>query len=147
MELSQTNLKTLLISLHEIIESGANYYAERLFDGEGTDILQYPPNNGFTVDESNSLTKLNNDTNLKSALRKILANCSAGALFEVLSMIDGVSDPNPRNGNWSELCFVDKTDELAEDAIMLHDEFYATYWDWMEIRPESDWKLDTYNGQ
>ena len=133
-----------MLFLQQKIEENAEYIAEELDKGNSTDFLTYPPNGGLTEVEKSSLKKLKNNPNLKSALRKILADNSAGVLFELLNIIDGTSDPDESLGKWTEVNFVDKTDELAHNSEMLHDELYEKYWDWQKIRPKKDWKLDNH---
>ena len=29
---------------------------------------------------------------------------------------------------------------------MSHDQFFESYWEWRERRPDPGWKLDTYEG-
>ena len=73
--------------------------------------------------------------------------CNSGKslkLFELLNIIDGTSEPDENIGKWTEISIVDKTDEIAENAEMLHDELYSKYWDWKKIRPNKSWKLDNY---
>ena len=135
-----------MLFLQQKIEENAEYIADELDKGNNTDFLTYPPNGGLTEKESLSLEKLKSDPNLKSALRKILADNSAGVLFELLNVIDGTADPDEKLGKWTEISFVDKTEDLAENADMLHDALYSKYWDWRKIRPNKDWKLDTHDG-
>jgi hypothetical protein len=125
-----------MLFLQQKIEESADYLADELEKGNSTDFLFYPPNRGLTKMEVSSLEKLKKDPILKSALRKILADNSAGVLFELLNVIDGTSDPDENLGKWTEISFVDKTDALAENTEMLHDELYSKYWDWKKIRPE-----------
>ena len=144
MNLSDHNLKTLMIFLQQKIEENAEYVANELTNGNSTDFLTYPPNGGLTESEKLSLEKIKNDSTLESALRKVLADNSAGVLFELLNIIDGTSEPDENIGKWTEISIVDKTDEIAENAEMLHDELYSKYWDWKKIRPNKSWKLDNY---
>jgi len=146
MKLSEHNINTLMLFLQQKIEENAEYIADELDKGNNTDFLTYPPNGGLTEKESLSLEKLKSDPNLKSALRKILADNSAGVLFELLNVIDGTADPDEKLGKWTEISFVDKTEDLAENTDILHDELYSKYWDWRKIRPNKDWKLDTHDG-
>ena len=147
MKLSEYNIKTFLLSANQKIEENADFISDKLNKGSDMDFVTYPPNCGFTEEEHNSLEKLKNDPNLKSALRKILADNSAGVLFDLFNIIDGTSEPDERFGKWTEICFVDKTDELAENLDFLHDELYEKYWDWRKIRPENGWKLDNFEGE
>ena len=145
MKLSEHNINTLMLFLHQKIEEDAEYVADELEKGNLTKFLTYPPNGGLTELEESSLNKLKNDPILKSALRKILADNSAGVLFELLNIIDGTSDPDENLGKWTEISFVNKTDELTENPEMLHDQLYSKYWDWKKIRPIKKWKLDNHN--
>ena len=146
MKLSKHNIHTFLLSANQKIEENAEFVSDRLDQGGEMDFVTYPPNCGFTEEENLSLEKLKNDPHLKSALRKILADNSAGVLFDLFNIIDGTSEPDEKFGKWTEICFVDKTDELAEDLDFLHDELGSVYWDWKELRPDKGWKLDTYDG-
>ncbi len=142
MKLSDSNNKTLMLALHQKIEEYADYYAEKLHLGETNDLLIYPPNCGMTDDELHALVKLGNDLDLKSALRKILASSSAGVIFDLMNFIDGTSDPEDKLGDWTEIAFVDKSDDIEPPDDMLHDNFFSTYWDWKDIRPDTGWTLD-----
>ncbi|MCC8358910.1 hypothetical protein [Salinimicrobium sediminilitoris] len=133
MMLSEHNRNTLMLFLQQKIEEKAENIVDQLEKGEMTDSLTYPPNGGLTEEENLSLQNLKNDPTFKSALRKILADNSAGVLFELLNIIDGTTDPDEELGEWTEISLVDKTDEIAENAEMLHDELYSKYWDWKEI--------------
>lgn len=142
MKLSEHNNKTLMLSLHKSIEEYADYASTQLMKGETTDLLNYPPNCGFTDGEQKALEKLRNDQELKSALRKILAENSASVIFDLMNHIDGTTDPSENLGEWTQVCFVDRSDEIEAPDEMLHDNFYGTYWDWKEIRPDKGWTLD-----
>ena len=142
MKLSDNNQKTLMLAIHQKIEKYADYVADKLNNGETTDLLTYPPNCELTDNEKQALEKLKNDQDLKSALRKILADNSAGVIFELMNYLDGTADPDENLGDWTEIAFVDRTEEIEPPNDMLHDNFYSTYWDWKEIRPNSDWTLD-----
>lgn len=142
MKLSEENTKTLMLSLHQKIENYAENISENLFLGKSEDILAYPPNCSLTEEENESLKKLKDNSILKSALRKVFADNSASLIFDLFNIVDGTSDPDEELGSWTEIAFVDKTEEIAENSEMLHDNFFSTYWDWKKIRPKKDWKLD-----
>lgn len=79
---------------------------------------------------------------LKSALRKVFADQAAAVVFNLFSIIDGVSEPNPETNNWTEVLLIDKPVDYDEYAEFLHDDFYGTYWDWRKQREDIGWKLD-----
>jgi len=142
MKASKENIKILMLALHKKIEEYANALANSLNNGNAEKSMFYPPNYGLTTEEIESLKKLKDDLILKSALRKLFADNSAGVLFDLMNLIDRTSDPNLSLGNWTGLSFVDSSEEIEENSEMLHDTFVATYWDWKKIRPKKDWKLD-----
>ena len=59
-----------------------------------------------------------------------------------MNFIDGTSDPEEKNGKWTEISLVDKTEQIEENTEMLHDVFFGSYWNWKKIRPNKNWKLD-----
>jgi len=142
MTLSDDNQKALMLTIHQKVEEYADSVADSLNKGDIED-LTYPPNCGLTGEELNALQKLKDDPTLKSALRKVLADNSAGVVFDIFNLVDGTADPDENLGNWTEIALVDKSEELDDPIEMLHDNFYSTYWDWKKIRPNNGWKLDT----
>jgi hypothetical protein len=137
MKLSDYNQKTLMLAIHQKIEEYADFIVEKLNNGETSDIINYPPNGGLNDDEKKALDKLKNDETLKSALKKVLADNSAGVIFELMNYLDGTTDPDSELGDWTEVSFVDKTESIESPEEMLHDSFYETYLDWKEIRLSS----------
>lgn len=104
--------------------------------------MTYSPNCGFTDNEKQALEKLKNDHGLKSALRKVFADNSAGVIFELMNYVHGTAETEENLGDWTEIAFVDRTEEIEPPNDVLHDNFYSSYWDWKEIRPDSDWTID-----
>ena len=138
MQLSEANRRTLLIAANQAVEEYASYHANALLQGQDNE-LAYPPNGGFTPEETEALKLLQNNAVMASALRKVLADCAAGVLFDLLNLIDGTTEP--MQGQWSEVVLVDKP-ENDEDREFLHDEFFEAYWGWRDIRPDNTWYLD-----
>lgn len=134
MNLSEENRTTLLTQLHKTIEETANSLANDLNEGRTEELIGYPPNGGLTEAEKSSLERLKNDETLRDALRKILASNSASVLFELFNIIDGTSDPDPELGEWSEVLLVDQPEDFDEHVEFLHDNFFETYWNWIELR-------------
>ena len=138
MQLSENNRHALMLSIHQSIEEEADVSANGLLQGQ-VDEPDYPPNGGFTAEEREALKLLQNNEKLQSALRKMLANCAAGVVFNLLNLIDGTSVPE--YGDWKGVSLVDKTEEI-EGGDFLHDNFFDTYWDWRETRSAKNWRLD-----
>lgn len=139
MQLSDKNRHTFLVAINQSVEEYATYYADNLLQGQNV-MPVYPPNGGFTIEETEALKLLQGNTALHSVLRKILADCAAGVVFDLLNHIDGTT--NPKQGEWDPIMLVDKpkNDEVYRE--FLHDDFFGTYWDWREIRPDKTWYLD-----
>ncbi|WP_162550056.1 hypothetical protein [Hymenobacter nivis] len=139
MQLSEINRHTFLVAINQSIEEYAAYHADSLLQGESI-VPVYPPNGGFTAEETEALQLLQNNPAMHSALRKVLADCAAGVVFDLFNHIDGTTDP--KQGGWSPVMLVDEPKNDEEYREFLHDEFFSTCWDWREIRPDKTWRLD-----
>jgi hypothetical protein len=148
MELSNQNAIALLLDLNQDIEEYAEATVKNIIEDKNFDFLTYPPNNGLTELEKAELNKLGNNEHLKNALRKILADNSAGIIFNMLNLLDGTGSPKLHYDDWTGVKLIDEeTDTDAEPfPDTLHDGFYETYWEWKKIRGDKGWKLDTYDG-
>jgi len=146
MKASEHNIETLMLTIHQKIEEYADFLATRIEEGNPIEHVTYPPNNGFTDKEIESLHLLKNKPELKSAIRKLVADNIAGVFFDFFNFIDGTGDQNPDLGKWTELALVDKDKSIDPPVYMYHDKFFETYWDWRKIRKDKDWKLDNYEG-
>jgi len=142
MRLSEENLKTFLLCLHQVIEQQAEKTADQLSRADLMNLLFYPPNCGFTKQEEQALIQLEGNNNLTSALRKILADNSAAVVFELLNLFDGTAAPDDELGGWTGVILSDLEDDTLEEKEMLHDRFFESYNDWKKIRPEKEWKLE-----
>ena len=146
MELSNNNALALMLDLNQDIEEYAEATVKNIIEDKNFDFLTYPPNSGSTDLEKQELNKLDNNEHLKNALRKVIADNSAGIVFNMLNIIDGTTDPKLMYDEWTGIKLIDQ--DLNEDADefqdMLHDSFYESYWKWRELRGDKNWKLDTY---
>lgn len=142
MKLKQDNRNTLMITLHQKIEEYADVSSDLILKGEISENLSYPPDYGLTDEELCELEKLKGNEVLKSALRKVLADNSAGIVFELMNLLDQTTDPDIEMGEWSGISLIDYNEEVEEDDIMLHDNFFETYSEWKKKRENKDWQLD-----
>jgi hypothetical protein len=146
MELSNKNALALLIDLNQDIEEYAESTVKNIIEDKNFDNLIYPPNNGLTDLEKQELNKLNNNEYLRNALRKIIADNSAGIIFNMLNLFDGTGSPKHMCNEWTGIKLVDEEPNENEPEFQdtLHDSFFETYWIWKKIRGDKNWKLDTY---
>jgi hypothetical protein len=146
MKLSNTNAIALLLDLNQDIEEYAETTVSKVIEDKNFDSLTYPPNNGLTDDEKKELNKLDNNEHLKNALRKIMADNTAGVIFNMLNLLDGTGSPKLHFDNWTGVKLVDddETSETESFKDTLHDGFFETYWEWKKLRGDKKWKLDTY---
>ncbi|MFN6943314.1 MAG: hypothetical protein ACK4ND_00090 [Cytophagaceae bacterium] len=146
MNLSNSNANTLLLDTHQDIEEYAGILVTNILDRKDFNFMTYPPNCGLTEQEIEALKQLNNNEHLRNALRKVIADSSAGVVFNMLNLFDGTGFPKNDNGDWSGLKVIDEepceNPEPVDD--WLHDKFYETYWKWKEIRGNKDWNLDKH---
>jgi len=145
MELSNKNAIAFLLDINQDIEEYAEASVKNIIVDKNFDLI-YPPNNGLTDLEQEELNKLDNNEHLKNALRKILADNTAGVIFNMLNLLDGTISPKLHYDNWTGVKLVDEeldtNTELFADT--LHDCFFETYWEWKKFRGDKGWKLDTH---
>jgi len=148
MELSKKNAVALLLDLNQDIEEYADVTVSNIFDDKNFDFFVYPPNNGLTSDEKAELAKLDNNEHLKNAIRKILADNTAGVIFNMLNLLDGTGSPKLHYDKWTGVKLVDEEidNDIESFDDTLHDCFFETYWEWKKLRGHKKWKLDTYEG-
>lgn len=126
MPLSEHNIIALLSHTHQTIHQYSETTTGELFSGNVPDLI-YPPNTEFTPAEEEALALLKGNEALQSALKKIIADNSGEVVFNFLSNIDGVTDPDME---WTGIVLTDRPD--AEETQILHDRFFETYWNWKE---------------
>ncbi|MBO9681473.1 MAG: hypothetical protein J7502_02165 [Flavisolibacter sp.] len=147
MKLSKKNAIALLLDVNQDIEEYSEATVKHIIEEKNFDFLTYPPNNGLTELEQLEVKKLYNNEHLKNALRKILANNTAGVIFNMFNLIDGTTDPKIHGESWTGVKLVDQEDQDDDEEFMdtLHDCFFETYWEWKKLRGAKSWKLDTYD--
>jgi hypothetical protein len=146
MQLSQRNAKALLFDLTQDIEEYAESTVKNIVEENNFDNLTYPPNCGLTDLEKAALSRLDNNEHLKNALRKVLADNTAGVIFNMLNILDGTGSAKHCYDDWTGLKLIDEeaNDDLEPFNGTLHDSFFETYWEWRNVRGDKAWKLDTY---
>ena len=137
----------LLLDLNQDIEEFADYSVKNIIEDKNFEFLSYPPNSGFTDLEKAELDKLSNNDQLKNALRKVIADCTAGVVFHMLNLLDGTGSPKNDYDNWSGIKLIDEQAQGNNEEFndMLHDSFFEMYWAWRKIRGHKKWKLDNYD--
>lgn len=132
--ISSEEHRALCVEANAAVEAAAVEALERL-RGRGEPF--YPPNGGLTDEERDALPRLDSAA-AESAMRKVLADAAASAMFRVFCVIDGVGDPVAFDGAWAAYGIA----EAEEDVPFLHDGMLDAYWDWRDIRPDPGWRLD-----
>ena len=123
----------LLRELHRSISQAVDVTMEQLARGAARG-LDYPPGDGksddhvLTDEEVAALAHLASSDVAVRALRKLLREAAASPLFDLFSLLDGVTAPDGWTDEaWLGAALVPRTgDEYYE---MLHDEFFASYHD------------------
>ena len=128
MELSNNNALALMLDLNQDIEEYAEATVKNIIEDKNFDFLTYPPNSGLTDLEKQELNKLDNNEHLKNALRKVIADNSAGIVFNMLNIIDGTTDPKLMYDEWTGIKLIDQ--DLNEDA----DEFHKGIITWNPVK-------------
>jgi len=139
--LTDVQLEALLVEAHRAIEEAATQAAEVIAGVRAVPDLAYPPNGGLTEAEASLVNAGMRGAEAVAALRKIVADAAAAPLFRLLTLIDGVADPEDWKGNWLPLDLRDAPEET--DQPMLHDALFESYWAWVERRGDRGWRLDS----
>lgn len=112
--LSENNKRILLECINELIEHNAKLFPEEVLSEESRVSIS-------TLKEKKFFgSVLENKEGFSSYLEKVLILNSRDLIFELLSIIDGVSDP--KDPSWTGIEIVDKEDK-EENKDFLHDEF------------------------
>ncbi|MEZ4374384.1 MAG: hypothetical protein R3B07_26420 [Polyangiaceae bacterium] len=122
--------RALLLELHRIVGESSHRVTRAV--GEDAGECTYPPEGtegAWTKSDAKALASLQLTPSQRRALRKVFADHAASVLFQCLSLIDGVTDPQltPLR-HWSGLRLVVRNE--AEPAEMLHDAFFDSYADY-----------------
>jgi len=107
MKLSNKNALALLLDLNQDVEEYAEATVKNIIEDKNFKVL-YPPNNGLTESEKQELAKLDNNDHLKIALRKIIADNSAGIIFNMLNLLDGTGSPKHMYNEWTGVKLIDE---------------------------------------
>jgi hypothetical protein len=135
------NKKLRSVLLHEVHRSieAAAHDAARELKTHSVD-LAYPPNAGLTSGEQEALNLLTFDPMTESGVRKVIANAAMRPIFHLFALFDGVADPEGVD-DWLGVVLRSARESDDNDS-MLHDEFFDSYWEWRDVRPDPGWRLD-----
>jgi hypothetical protein len=141
--LNDKQREALFLAVHREIEAAATKAARVIAGRSPGGDLAYPPNGGLTAAEGGALASVSLVPEAEAAVRKVVADAAAAPLFSLLSLLDGVTDPEGFEGPWGAFHVAPATDTEYE-SLMLHDVFFDTYWLWRDRRPDPGWSLDTH---
>ncbi len=129
--------KALFIEIHKTAER----VTLEALDFSSIPSQLYPPEGGMTPEERLALQSLNLSPAAKSGLAKIIRHASITPVFDLLTLIDGVADPEigdfkPWLGIRLSLNSVDDTDDTGNSHMMWHDELYDSYWAYKDYKQQ-----------
>lgn len=141
-QLSQKNVVALLFDINHDIEENADFTVRTIIEDKKPSLV-YPHNNGLTDAEKAALNQLTNNEDLRSALKKVLADHAAGRVFNVFQLLDGAVLPGVGSEVWTGVKLVDEdtTPGTIPFDDTLHNAFFETYYNWAEIKGLQDWQL------
>jgi len=114
--LSTHNKDTLINYLRELLESHAKNAANEAIS---YDFLA----KALGKDEKEVIDLIaKNPILFKPLFEKLFWQHGYNLLFDFLCVIDGVADPKPANGKWTEVTLVDKPKDPNQHIEFLHDE-------------------------
>lgn len=131
MKLSEENKTALLLQIHQIIYESIKFTIEK-FGNEEKNSLDYFV---FTEEEEEEyINQYKSSTLLQNIIEKILTRNLDDSFFNLLSIIDGTSEPLEEFGKKSDVLLIDKPENFDEHYDFLHDEFYESYDLWENIQ-------------
>jgi len=123
--------QALFFEMHKEIEQATavalNWFGP---SQQGTNIA-YPPGASLTAEEKLALKNLDLSQAAQSALKKLVADTASAPLFRLFTLMDGVADPGSGDlAPWPGVDFAEKPLGSADEGDMLHDEFFASFWEY-----------------
>ncbi|MFC5047670.1 hypothetical protein ACFSTE_05950 [Aquimarina hainanensis] len=129
MKLSEENKNAFLLQIHQIIYQNIKFTLDK-FESLDKNSLEHF---ALTEEEENFINTIKSSSLLQSILKKILINNLDNAFLDLLSIIDGVSEPLSEFGKKTDFLLVDMPEEFNEHYDFLHDEFFETYDTWEQM--------------
>ncbi len=122
--------KALLLEMHKAVADAAQVAMDSI-GGDSKPSLSYPPGIELSTEEQDALTSLQLNAAARSALVKLVADACSYPVFHLCSLLDGVADPYVREvEGWAG----GKLEPAGGDSLMLHDEFYESFWEYAESK-------------
>jgi hypothetical protein len=123
--------QALFFEMHKEIEQATavalNWFGP---SQRGTNIA-YPPGASLTAEEKLALKNLNLSPAAQSALKKLVTDTASAPLFRLFTLMDGVADPESGDLDpWLGVDFTEKPLDSDDEGDMLHDEFFASFWEY-----------------
>lgn len=129
MQLSKINREIILVQAHEIINSFASSMCED-FTKSNTGVFAC----SFSEEEEKLIERLREERHFESFFKKILISYAEDVFFSFFSIIDGVADPDPKFGNWTEVLLVNMPEKFNKHYEFLHDHFDEAYDIWKQYK-------------
>ena len=128
--------RALFFEMHKQIEQATavalNWFGP---SQRGTNIA-YPPGASLTAEEKLALKNLDLSPAAQSALNKLIADTASAPLFRLFTLMDGVADPEFGDFElWPGADFSEKPLDSDDEGDMLHDEFFASFWEYRPLQP------------
>jgi hypothetical protein len=116
----------LLPEIHTAIATEAEALRQFFADTSEAPTLTYPPGVEFSPQETAALRELAITSDAATGLVKLATSACAGPIFQLLTLLDGVADPQAETSDtWLG---ADLTLPGDGDRPMIHDEFFDSYW-------------------
>ena len=115
MKLSDENRRILISSLHEMMDKYSTHNASSFITGSS----EIKP---ASTEEQKAFQLIQGNKDIASLLQRLLWFHGKSLMFDLFCLIDGVGDPDPKLGNWTEVLLIDKPEGFNEHYEFLHDE-------------------------
>lgn len=124
--------RAVFAETHKAIEEAAKSAVDALTSRDGPQLV-YPPGATLSPGERVHLKEIVIPPEAKEVLEKVIADACSHPIFHMMSLLDGVAEP-----------YVIEIPEWVggrlagdEGELMLHDEFFESYWDYHERKKDA----------
>lgn len=136
------SLDRLMTEINANIEMNAEQAVQLIQMGKPK--VTYPPNGGLKKAEAKALSEIDlEDAAAAMALKKIIADAIYSTVYRLMTDLDGLSDPEITDGEWSmvKLVYGNERKPMNEHPI-LNIALGEGYWKWVRVRKLKSPRLD-----
>ncbi len=128
MKLSEESKKVFLLEIHEIINRNVSFTLDKFKKGSSLACFV------LTDEEEEYIESNKSSPLLHSIIEKIITRNLDDAFFSLMGLLDGLTNPNPKFGEWNNVLLVDMPIDYDGDSTLLNEVFFSAFDEWKKIK-------------